>query len=381
MIIRSYGKALGWAAYLIGFALVGMIFFVVLEKVVALQKWYRKEFTSICRMIYIVGICVLFRLLYARGMFGLDYYVDGAIFQWTAVFLLISIVFAICVIVHKRPLSDKVVDDKRQFCMRVEEEKLYAVLVLIVIAITPLGSDNHIYTNINNMFIVAPFTLFEVFTYIRSGKVQKNTATTKKSANGIWNVWTYPVKAVLAMSVLMLLVQSVGFGVYYVFRDGSVSVPRDTKITANDTLRGMYTSRENAETIEELTLFCKENGLIGKEVILYGGSAMAEGIPGLSYYLKMPVAISNSWPELESYPYATMEREVEALLADVDKKPVLLVSTKVAAWLLEDVQAMNGLGVDIERYNQDKKLQLIRRLVQEKGYQETFVNAKYVIYE
>lgn len=360
MILRSYGKALGWAVYLIVFALVGIVGFVVLEKVIAKQKWYRKEFTMICRIIYIVGICVLFRLLYARGMFGVDYYVDGAIFQWTAVFLLTAIVFGVMALCRK---------GERQ------ETKLYAVLVLIVIAITPLGSDNHIYTNINNMFVVAPFTLYEVFRFVRG------TGNKTEPIRTLQNAIAYPVKAVLAMSVLMLLVQSVGFGVCYVFRDGSAAVPRDTMITGNETLRGMYTGRENAKTLEELTQFCENNGLVGKEVILYGGSAMAEGIPGLSYYMKMPVAISNSWPELESYPYEAMKREIEEILANAEQKPVLLVSTKVSAWLSEDLQAMSGLGVDTERYNSDEKLQLIRRLVEEKGYQETFVNAKYVVYQ
>lgn len=394
MIVRSYGKALGWAMYLIIFAVIGIVFFIFVQKVLEKQNWYKKSFTAAFRILYIAGILVLFRLLYAKGMFGIDYYVDGAVFQWTAVFLLISIAFALVVLFRKNAQNSLEKSDTEQSAATQSNmesdrnwEKLYAVLVLIVIAITPLGSDNHIYTNINNLFVVAPFTLYELWVFVKSNKMQGSRITVSGTGSAgadkykVRRAVRFPVQAVLCMSVLILLIQSIGFGVCYVFRDGSKEVPRDTKITGNATLRGMYTGRENAETIEEITAFCEENALTGQEVILSGGSAMAEGIPGLSYYLKMPVAISNAWPELESYPYETMKEEIEALLADTEGKPVILVSSRVAAWLSEDLQAMNGLGVDIERYNNDKKLQLLKQLVTEKNYEETFSNARYVIYQ
>lgn len=377
MVVRSYGKAFGWMLYLILYALVGAIGFCMLKCLCSGKKWYRK-IQSTCRVLYIIGIAVLFRLLYARGMFGVDYYVDGAIFQWTAIFLIITIVFAVSVLLGKmrRPEEDAA-DSLDEM-----QEKMYAALVLLVIVITPLGSDNHIYTNINNMFFAAPFTLYEIFWWVRPKRegILQNGSMEKKAAD-MRNVMAYPVKALLVAGVLMLLVQSVCFGVCYVFRDGSAASPRDTRIMDNPTLRGMYTSRDNAETIEELTRFCEENGLIGREVILCGGSAMAEGIPGLSYYLKMPSAISNTWPELESYPYETMEREVEAVLAEDARKPVVLVSVRTAAWFAEDLEAMNRFGVDTARYDSDRKLQLIRRLLDEKEYRETFVNAGYVVYQ
>lgn len=375
MIIRSYGKALGWMAYLFVFALAGVLCFLMLETVCAQRKWYRAEMTTLCRILYLAGIGVLFRLLYARGMFGIDYYVDGAIFQWTAVFLIITIAFAVKVLLAAGNEPD--VNERGK-----ARQKLYAALVLLVIVITPLGSDNHIYTNINNLFFAAPFTLYEIFRWIQDGRrLMAQSENADDKAVRLQNAAAYPIKALLTACVLMLLVQSVGFGICYVFRDGSAASPRDTRITQNPTLRGMYTSRDNAGTIEEITRFCEDNGLTGEEVILAGGSAMAEGIPGLSYYLKMPSAISNTWMELESYPYETMEREVELILEDAGQKPVVLVSTRVAAWLSEDLEAMNRFGVDTARYDGDRKLQLIRRLIGEKDYRETFVNHAYVIYQ
>lgn len=383
MIVRAYGKALGWAMYLIAFAAAGIVFFLFVQKVLEKRSWYKKSYTTAFRVLYIIGILVLFRLLYAKGMFGLDYYVDGAVFQWTAVFLLISIAFALYVLFQRNEKNGSVKQGS-------DWEKLYAALVLIVIAITPLGSDNHIYTNINNLFVVAPFTIYELWKYVCGSRSAAGKATVNrtdsadivdKPAYQAASAISFPIQAVLCMSVLLLLIQSIGFGNCYVFRDGSKDVPRDTKITGNATLRGMYTGRENAETIEELTAFCEKNALIGQEVLLCGGSAMAEGIPGLSYYLKMPAAISNAWPELESYPYEAMEAEITAMLQNTEAKPVILVSSRVGAWLAEDLQEMNALGVDIERYNNDKKLQLVRTLVTEKNYEETFSNARYVIYQ
>ncbi len=361
-IAASYAKASGWMGYLAAYAVFGSVFFFLLQKIREKKKmppgWERfyGRFMKLCRMLYLLGIAMLFWLLGRLGMYNMDYYTDSAIFQWTAVFLLLSIGFALRTLILPAYTA---------------HEKLCAMLVLLVIAITPLGSDNHIYTNINNLFFVAPFTLYEIFRLFKDAKLENGKIKCAAA---------YPVKTLLVAAALLFLVQSAGFGVCYVFRDGNATKPRDTLITQNDTLRGMYTTRENAETLESLTNFCKENNLTGKEVILCGGAAMAEGIPGLSFYLKMPSAISNAWPELESYPYAAMEQEIEAIIQDAGAKPVVLASTKAAAWFFEDAKAMNGLGVDTARYDNDKKLWLLRKLLLEKEYKEAFANAAYVVY-
>ena len=53
-----------------------------------------------------------------------------------------------------------------------------------------------------------------------------------------------------------------------------------------------YASRK--ETFCDLTAYAVKEGLAGEKAILYGE------IPGISYFLDMPAAISTSWPDLVS---------------------------------------------------------------------------------
>ena len=40
------------------------------------------------------------------------------------------------------------------------EEKLWAVIVLVITLVTPLGSNNFTFQNLNNLFIAMPFTFY-----------------------------------------------------------------------------------------------------------------------------------------------------------------------------------------------------------------------------
>ena len=58
---------------------------------------------------------------------------------------------------------------------------------------------------------------------------------------------------------------------------------------------------------DELIQYCNDNFMVGKEAIFYGDA------PGLSYLLRMPFAISTSWPDLDSYSMTDFEKELENL--------------------------------------------------------------------
>ena len=86
---------------------------------------------------------------------------------------------------------------------------------------------------------------------------------------------------------IMFCIQSTGFHWIFVFGDGIWGEARDTLITGLPKAEGIYTNRENAEYLSDLAVYARENGFIGRKVILYGG------IPGLSYLLDMPCAASS----------------------------------------------------------------------------------------
>ncbi|MBO5325235.1 MAG: hypothetical protein J6A80_03290 [Lachnospiraceae bacterium] len=222
-------------------------------------------------------------------------------------------------------------------------EKLLASMVIVIIAITPLGSNNALYPVYNNLFIVAPFIFAEGMKYIGSNK-----------AESMW-----PAKLGLAVMCFFLMLQSLLFGWTFTFRDAGFTTGIDTTITQNRVLKDMRTTSERARQIEELSVYVYENNLCGREVLLYGE------IPFAVYALEMPSALSSSWADLDTVLNREgMQAEMEAL----ESEPVIII----AADRYEDL--LNNPDTDNE------KALLISEYLQTHDYQETFRNDKFVVY-
>lgn len=222
-------------------------------------------------------------------------------------------------------------------------EKLLASMVIVIIAITPLGSNNALYPVYNNLFIVAPFIFAEGMKYIGSNK-----------AESMW-----PAKLGLAVMCFFLMLQSLLFGWTFTFRDAGFTTGINTTITQNRVLKGMRTTSERARQIEELSAYVYENDLCGREVLLYGE------IPFVVYALEMPSALSSSWADLDTVlNRGEMQAEMEAL----ESEPVIII----AADRYEDL--LNNPDTDNE------KALLISEYLQTYDYKETFRNDKFVVY-
>ena len=222
-------------------------------------------------------------------------------------------------------------------------DKLFASMVIVIIAITPLGSNNALYPVYNNLFIVAPFVFAGGMKYIGSNK-----------AECMW-----PAKTGLAVMCFFLMLQSLLFGWTFTFRDAGFTTGIDTTITQNRVLKGMRTTSERARQIEELSTYVYENGLCGREVLLYGE------IPFAVYALEMPSALSSSWADLDTVLNCKgMQEEMEAL----ESEPVIII----AADRYEDL--LNNPDTDNE------KALLISEYLQIHQYEETFRNDKFVVY-
>ena len=87
----------------------------------------------------------------------------------------------------------------------------------------------------------------------------------------------------------------------------------------------MHTNPERAALIEELTNYVKTNNLNGQKAVYYGD------IPGLEYILKMPCAISHTWPNLGSFAYDDFVNDFENL----DSTPVIFVNVDYCRDILE----------------------------------------------
>lgn len=296
----------------------------------------------LCRIIYAAVFAVLLRFYWGQGMFHFRYYEygNGCIYYPAVLLLLAAIIGAV-------------------YCLAVKnvgnEQKILAVFVLVQIFVTPLGSNNRLYPIINNLFIIVPVVLWAAYGwYMRS--------RSKTSA--------YILGVPFMVLVLLIMVQSTGSHIKFVFQDGIYGEARDAMVDAPAKAAGVYTNQDNAAWLEELAKYTEDAGLTGREVLLYGD------IPGLGYLLDMPSALSTFWTDLPSYRMVEFERDM-GLIA---MPPVVIVASPIAAYLGEDADGMNWFGVNQEKLDADEKLQIIAEYMQEYSYREVFGNGRYVVY-
>ncbi|MDE7187736.1 MAG: hypothetical protein K2O13_09550, partial [Lachnospiraceae bacterium] len=291
---------------------------------------------------YTTVLGVLLRFYWGRGVFNFRYYQDGSVYYPAVLFLTVTVLTAVLCLCRKRIGM---------------ESKAAAVLVLVQILVTPLGSNNYLFPIINNLFLAVPFVL---------GTGWRQMTGRKTKEPGETAVWSIP----LVILVVFLLVQSVGFHSCFSFRDGIEGEKRDTVVEAPAKAAGVYTRQDNAAWLAELAEYIEQAELTGERVLLYGD------IPGLGYLLDMPSALSTFWPDLASYRMVEFERD----MAQMEEPPVIIVASPVAAYLNEDAEGMNWFGVEQETLDGDEKLQFLRQYLEEHSYQETFGNGQYVVY-
>ncbi len=335
-IFSAYLTGFKWMLYMLLCILPGIPFMVI----------KKEKFPLLRKGIYCVCILFLFFVLGKWGMYNLKYYQKESGLQWGVVFLLLSI--GVCIWM----LLTKAADD---------EWKLIGILSLVVILITPLGSNNYVWPILNNLFFVAPVTFWMIYRFARWGR-------TYLDATG--KVPLFSAKAMLLAMVLAFLVQSVGLLGGYVFRDGESGEKRSAQVMHNPVLAGMYTTPQNAENLDELSVFMDEQAADyeGKELILYGN------IPGLSYYLDRAPAISTSWPDLASSDIGALRTDLADIKGEISEKgmrPLVIFSSAVQEKAAEAEE--NG--------SKDEKLGLIRQFMDENDYRQVFENDAFVVYE
>ena len=323
------------------------LFFAVLclaPGILALMVRHKNKIADVIfKVIYCLLFLVLLRFYWGKGMFHFRYYEhgNGSVYYPTVLFLLVTIFTAALCLIRKKVRT---------------EQKILAALVLLEIFLTPLGSNNQLYPIINNLFLAAPFLLW--------------TAADAVSVRFLW-------RAPVALLTVFVLWQSIGLHREFAFQDGIWGEPRDTKVEIPEKAVGVYTNLENGALLEELALYVQEEGLNGREMIVYGELA------GLHYLLDMPPALSTAWPDLDSYRMMECRRDLSAVVDEIragEEPPVIILSAAVAAYLSDDGEAINWFGVDMEAMAADEKLQMLSEMMREYGYAESFGNARYVVY-
>lgn len=256
------------------------------------------------RIITVVAQFVLYGLFlfwaYRNHVFTFRYNDYSSMYFWMVVFFLIANMMSVWTMLRKRNEL---------------AHKLIATAVLVIIWITPLGSNNALYPSMNNLFIVAPAVLFMIWNELFKGRnfyelldlEAKNTMVATRIS--------------LFLLIVTATVQCIIFGFVFIFRDPGFPVSNSTKIEGNEVLAGMHTNPERAALIEELTSYVSDKGYEGKRAIFYGD------IPGLEYILKMPCAISHTWPNLGSFSYDEFANDIDSLT----DKPIVFINTDYMA--------------------------------------------------
>ena len=353
--VQNYLQNLIWLGCLALFMLAGMVVYQVLPN--------QKYIMWIKNVGYVVCVFLGFYFLRNRNMFNFTYVTKASMFQWAVMLLTATLVIGVIVIFGKR---------------FTEREKLISGLNMLLILIVPLGSNNHLYLAINYLFLVAPYTLWMIYRFLKWLPAQ---LPVKK-----WKISMYPVKAMILSILVMIVFQGTLFGWYHVFTEGDGEYNLNTPIENNRVLKGMKTDPERAVQISEISAFVEKEGLKGQEVILYGK------IPAVSYYLEMPFAIS-SWPDLASYNYEVMKNDLESLQAKVDAKesdlPVILMEKLQGTYVVSGSTGLEALGVpkevapgrlSIADIEADKKLTLLINMMEKYDYKVVFESDKFVMF-
>lgn len=284
--IMSYFHNSKWLFFGLAVILFGMI----------LYRIFPAKYMLIKRIIYAIANVLLIYAFRAKGMFGFIYYAYDSIYYVSVFFLIISGLLGLYVMFFEREDSVR---------------RTYAIVVGIVILITPLGSNNFLLSAINNIFVVTPF----VFDTIRRIVMSKSVLGKK----GLFSL--EPLKITLTFVTLFCFLQGFLFGANFAFRDGIDGTKRDTKIESIPALKNMYTTPNNAARLEEIYIFLCDNNLIGADAILY------YNVPGLAFSMNLNPVLSTSWPDLDSFSTSKFETELHSVKdrIDSDSKPLLVM--------------------------------------------------------
>lgn len=304
------------------------------------------------RGIWIIVCAAVPIWLYLRGFCSARFYSYDAMMRSAVLFMMLTMFIALLRILFAREV----------------EEKLISAILILVLLLTSIGSNNGVYPSINNLFLAAPYTLSQCFRFLQGAKDKKIAFVTLSAE---------PVKTFLLTFLLLCFFQFGGFGVKFVFAEGTGIRDISTAVENNEVLRGIRMSEEKAGWMSGLSAYINENALKGEELITFGKYG-ADCIPSLSYYLQMPAAF-NPWCELPSYSYAVMEDK----LCGLETLPVIILEVKSAVWKEGGTEALLQYGLSeqaAESYEVDKKFQLLLKYMEEKGYEQTFCNEKFAVY-
>ncbi|MCM1327366.1 MAG: hypothetical protein NC094_11535 [Bacteroidales bacterium] len=363
-----YLENLYWLVRILFIVAVGMVLFAVGRFVTG--KILRKNrkvgdkaahvFEITAKGVWCMVCLAMLGWLYYRGFCSLEFYAYGSMLRPGVLFLMLTIgIAALRIFSPKSP----------------KEEKLISGLLILVVLLTSIGSNNKLFPSLNNLFLAAPYTLWQSERFIRYAGDGKGKLVF---------ISFFPAKGVLAAFLALFFAQSFLFGANFVFAEATGVQNATAQVENNEILKGIRMHPERARWLGEISAFVSEQGLEGQDVILYGQ------LPSVTYYLQMPAAF-NPWSELDSYSLETMEADMgkirEKMQADVSYRPVLILENQYILYWEKGREALEAAGIEekqiqkVQSLMENGKWRLIEDFVQDYGYQNTFRNEKFGIWQ
>ncbi|MFI3199922.1 MAG: hypothetical protein R3Y54_00165 [Eubacteriales bacterium] len=323
-----YLQNLKWVVYMAIPTCFGVVYF---------RFWKRKEqFLKYCwiqKALYMIGVLVLFRWFYGQGLFNIQYQTYDSMLRLGIIFIMLSFTFLSWCLVSKKVTK---------------EQKLGASMGLLLLIITPFGSNNNIYPILNNLFLIAPIMICMCYLLIRYSTI------------------SFAVQGMLAGFIFLFFIQSLLFGHFFVFRGSSEYLLRDTRITTIPRLQGMYTDEIRANSIEELYEFLKEQERLDAELVTLGN------LPALHYYFGMSAYLTTAWIDLDSYSNIMFLQDMDMRRRNEETDDFVLIVDISMVDMIEYGQ--------IEETSQAFKYREIVALIEEKEYQEQMKNELFAVY-
>ncbi|WP_027203306.1 hypothetical protein [Butyrivibrio fibrisolvens] len=326
--IEAYGHTFNVMIIMIPCIVAGVILFKLGFK----KVWMLR----LVKILYIIGIFVLVRYYFAEGVFTTNYYYYDSMFQAAMMFIILSGVMDVLDIISG--IMDRL--GYVSFMPGTNGERIFAMVSILIILITPLGSDNYTFPLVNNLILVAPITLTQLRRVIR------------RSRGGAVH---FPWHAMALMVVVVLLIQGTLFKYGFSFIDGMDGTRRDIRMSSEiPKAAGLETTTDNAVELIKLYNVLKDNGLLEYKLLQFGNA------PGMSYLFDMEPAIYTTWPMLAS----NRIEDFDHALMNMTDYPVIVTDADI-----------DGVG-----YGVSDKLDILMDYIASNDYNIIFEDEKYVVY-
>lgn len=283
---NAYAAVIPWMLIMACCVIAGVIFFMM--PLLRRYSWLKK-------LLYCIGILILFRFYYSRGVFTVNYSDYWCMFNWAMMFLVFVLILdliGICGAFHATT-----------------DERFLSLVSFILILILPFGSNNYTFPILLDLFVIAPFAFWmfrRIWQETRRSRLQ------------------FPWFAMAAALIAALMVQGTFFHLQFSFRDGTDGTIRDTVVESVPRAKGMMTTQKSAQELDALYEFLEEENLTEYTILTFGDA------PGLGYLFDMDCAIDTTWPDLDSYSEESFEKELAdlgglAFAGHAEQMPVVIL--------------------------------------------------------